>query len=259
MTTFPHDDQHAAASLHILRRFLHERVSDQEAGSPQACKPRVAEERCEMCAAPLFSEHRHMLDLAHHRLLCACQACALLFSPQGANARTYLLIPQRYLALTDFQMSDEQWEELMLPVDMVYLLRSSESECAMAFYPSPAGATASQLEPATWQTLLAANPILNELEPDVEALLINRVDRARAYYLVPIDLCYRLVGLLRAKWSGLHGGTEVWEAIAAFFTELTNKAVSTSASNQQNGEQERSTSTSATQEGTERASTRPEF
>ena len=259
MTTFSHDDQHASGSLHILRRFLHEHASSQEPGSPQTSETRVAEERCEMCATPLFSEHRHMLDLAHHKLLCACQACTLLFSPQGANARSYRLIPQRYLALTDFQMSDEQWEELMLPVDMVYLLRSSEFEHAMAFYPSPAGATASQLEPATWQTLLAANPILSELEPDVEALLINRVDRARAYYLVPIDLCYRLVGLLRAKWSGLHGGTEVWEAIAAFFTELANKAVSTSASNQQNGEQERAASASATQEGAERASTRPEF
>lgn len=256
MTTFSHDDQHASASLHILRRFLHEHASGQEPLSPQTRETRVAEERCEMCAAPLFSEHRHMLDLAHRKLLCACQACALLFSPQGANARNYRLIPQRYLALTDFQMSDEQWEELMLPVNMVYLFRSSEFERAMAFYPSPAGATASQLEPEIWQSLLTANPILNELEPDVEALLINRVERERAYYLVPIDLCYRLVGLLRAKWNGLHGGTEVWEAIAAFFAELANKAVSTSVSNQQNGEQERM---SATQEGAERASTRPEF
>ena len=35
------------------------------------------------------------------------------------------------------------------------------------------------------------------MEPDVEALLINRVGPAREYFLAPIDECYRLVGLIR--------------------------------------------------------------
>ncbi len=71
--------------------------------------------------------------------------------------------------------------------------------------------------------------ILKEMEPDVEALLVNRVASARnyasaEYYIVPIDECYKLVGLIRAYWHGLSGGTEVWEAIGKFFTELKERS-----------------------------------
>jgi hypothetical protein len=44
------------------------------------------------------------------------------------------------------------------------------------------------------------------------------------YYLVPVDECYRLVGLIRARWKGLSGGTEVWEEIARFFDGLRQRA-----------------------------------
>lgn len=177
-----------------------------------------------MCAKHLVGEHRHVLDLAHHKLLCVCQACALLFAPQGANKNKYRLIPQRCLALLDFQITDEQWNELMLPVNMAYIFRSSETGQMMAFYPSPAGATESLLNLEHWKTLLQANPMLDEMETDVEALLINRIEQQGAYYIVPIDVCYRLVGLLRASWRGFSGGKEVWESIAAFFAELDTQA-----------------------------------
>src|SRR5262249_22970529 len=136
----------------------------------------------------------------------------------------YRLIPRRVLALQDFQMTDEQWDELMLPVNMLYLFRSTEAGRTLAFYPSPAGATESLLNLENWETLVRANPILNELETDVEALLINRVEKTRTYYLVPIDVCYRLVGLLRVSWRGLSGGQEVWEQIASFFAGLRTTA-----------------------------------
>jgi hypothetical protein len=44
------------------------------------------------------------------------------------------------------------------------------------------------------------------------------------YYLVPIDECYKLVGLIRTHWRGLSGGTEVWREIGAFFAELKKQA-----------------------------------
>ena len=68
------------------------------------------------------------------------------------------------------------------------------------------------------------NPVLRELEPDVEALLVNRVRGANDYYLAPIDECFKLVGLIRAGWRGLSGGTEVWQAIEGFFAELKGKS-----------------------------------
>ena len=58
---------------------------------------------------------------------------------------------------------------------------------------------------------------------------MNRVGHARGsspaeYYLVPIDECYKLVGLIRSHWRGLSGGTEVWREIGAFFAALKKRA-----------------------------------
>jgi hypothetical protein len=41
---------------------------------------------------------------------------------------------------------------------------------------------------------------------------------------VPIDECYKLVGLIRAHWRGLSGGTEVWREIQSFFSALKKRA-----------------------------------
>lgn len=190
-------------------------------------KPRIDQrpaEHCELCSEAIPSEHSHLLNLSNRQLMCVCKACSLLFSEQGAGAGKYALVPRRYLVLEDFQMPDEQWDNLAIPVNMAFIYRSTGTRPVMAYYPSPAGATESLLDLEEWQTLAAANPILNELTPDVEALLINRVKDARAYYLVPIDACYQLVGLIRLSWRGLSGGSDVWEAIADYFQDIQKKA-----------------------------------
>lgn len=207
---------HAPASLHALGRFLHARPP----------LPPTSE-HCELCGEPLATEHRHLLELARRNVVCACEACALLFSQPGSGAGKYRLIPRRRLALLDFQMTDEQWDELALPVNMAYICYNSEAGRAIAFYPGPAGAMESLLTLENWEALTRANPLLTELEPGVEALLINRVEQTRAYYVVPIDICYRLVGLLRSTWRGLSGGQECRDALATFFEELRARATPT--------------------------------
>jgi hypothetical protein len=121
-------------------------------------------------------------------------------------------------------MSDEQWDEMIIPVNMVYIFRSTIANRMMAFYPSPAGPVESLLELENWELLISNNPILNDLESDVEALLINRIRDIREYYIVPIDACYKLVGLIRIYWKGLSGGEEVWKEITAFFAEIRAKS-----------------------------------
>ena len=213
MQVLKQNDGQAPVPLRALRPFIRERE-----------RARVVEEYCEMCSEPLGSEHRHLLDLSRHCIVCTCGACALLFASRGAGDGKYRCLPQRWLALQDFQMTDEQWDELGLPVDMAYIFYSSEAERALAFYPSPAGAMESLLDLENWKALLGGNPILNDLEPDVEALLVNRIGQTREYFVVPIDFCYCLVGLLRLSWKGLSGGKEAWEAIEAFFADLRVKA-----------------------------------
>lgn len=117
-------------------------------------------------------------------------------------------------------MSDGEWDDLMIPVNMVFMYRSMGSKPVTALYPGPAGATESQLSLDNWGTLVQNNPILETLEHDVEALLIYRVRGVREYYIVPIDVCYELVGLIRRSWRGLSGGDMVWKNIADFFVKV---------------------------------------
>ena len=83
-----------------------------------------------------------------------------------------------------------------------------------------------------WNDLAAINPVLDTMEPDVEALLVNRVAQLRgssaAILLIsaPIDACYRLVGVIRANWRGFSGGAETWDAIGRFFAGLDADAES---------------------------------
>jgi len=208
-------DDRSGAPVSALRRFAQKR-------EPERAPAEV--EHCEMCSEVIPSDHRHLLELSSRALICACQACALLFSDEGAGGGKYKLVSRRYLSLEDFQMTDQQWDELMIPVNMAFIFRSSGSKHVMAFYPSPAGATESLLDLEGWETLTSSNPILHDLEPDVEALLINRVKNAREHYIVPIDACYQLVGLIRISWKGLSGGTETWEAIGKYFENIRAKS-----------------------------------
>ena len=109
-------------------------------------------------------------------------------------------------------------------MDIAFFFHNSELERVVAFYPSPVGATESQLGLEAWEELECANPVIGEMEPDVEALLVNRARGARDHWLVPIDDCYDLVGLMRTRWRGLSGGKEVWEEIGRFFERLERRA-----------------------------------
>lgn len=209
-------DSSYTASPGALRRFVQSRKLEVE---------QAAVEHCDLCNNPLAKEHRHLLKLSDRSVLCACNACALLFVSKGAGGEKFVVVPRRYLVLPDFHIAEEQWEELMLPVNLIYIFQSSVEKRAMAFYPSPAGAMESLLSPESWELLGTNNPVLAGLEADVEALLINRVGEQEEYFIVPIDICYQLVGLMRMKWRGLNGGEAVWKTLEEFFTGLRLKAI----------------------------------
>jgi hypothetical protein len=183
---------------------------------------RAPVETCDMCSAPVGVEHDHLVEPATRKINCACQACALLFSGQAGTK--YKRVPRRARFLTDFQLSDAQWDGLLLPISMAFFFFSTPANKMVALYPSPAGPTESLLTLDAWEEIVAENPILREMESDVEALLVNRVGPLREYYLAPIDECYKLVGLIRAHWRGLSGGTEVWREINAFFAALKQRS-----------------------------------
>jgi hypothetical protein len=185
---------------------------------------RATQERCELCGAPIPHEHRHVLEVGPRELRCACRPCSLLFSSPAAGEGRYKLVPERRLRIDDFVLEDLAWEQLRVPVDMAFFFHSSTAGRVQAFYPGPMGATESLLGLEAWEQLLAANPVLATLEPDVEALLVNRARGARRQWIVPIDECFALVGLIRTHWKGLTGGREVWQQIARFYDELDRRS-----------------------------------
>jgi Family of unknown function (DUF5947) len=186
----------------------------------------AALERCDLCGAPIAPDHRHILDVGTRELMCSCRPCAILFDRDaaGAGGQHYRLVPDRRVRLEDFAMDDVAWAELRLPVDLAFFFHSSPAERVQAFYPSPMGATESLLQLDAWRSLEDANPILGTLEPDVEALLVNRARGARHHHLVPISDCFELAGLIRTRWRGLTGGREVWEEIARFYDALDRRS-----------------------------------
>jgi hypothetical protein len=184
-------------------------------------------ERCELCSAGIRPDHSHLIELAQRKLLCTCEPCAILFSGQGVKFKR---VPRRVLSNPGFNLSDAEWNGLMVPINMAFFFKSSLENRVIALYPSPAGATESLLALESWDDIVARNPILNEMESDVEGLLVNRLGYSRGYsaaeyYLLPIDECYKLVGLIRMHWKGLSGGTEVWQELGGYFTSLKARSV----------------------------------
>lgn len=208
----------AGPAVAELRRFLR----------PGAEAAAVPAERCDLCAAEVAAEHPHLVHTVERSLTCACRPCALLFMDRPADLggfAGYRTIPERYLRDPDFVLPDDQWDALQIPVGLAFFLNSTVSgtpdeDTVLACYPSPAGATESELDLAHWSEGVGGGRLAATLEPDVEALLVRRgSDGPTECLLVPIDACYRLVGVVRRHWRGFDGGAEAWTHIDAFFDD----------------------------------------
>jgi uncharacterized protein DUF5947 len=178
-------------------------------------------EHCDLCGTTVPSDHRHMLDLDERRIVCTCESCWALRSGDPA----YRPVGMRTLWLEDFQLPDDLWASFQLPIGLAFFLQSSTAGCVVAMYPSPAGATESELHFASWGRLVGLNPVLEQLEADAEALVVNRLSDPPAYAIAPIDRCYALVGLIKLQWRGISGGPGVEKAVTQFFAELREQAV----------------------------------
>jgi hypothetical protein len=131
--------------------------------------------------------------------------------------------------LESFRLTDAEWDALGIPIGLAFFCQETIGGRIVAFYPGPAGPTESLLNLSAWSQLVANNAVLAELRPDVEALLVNRINGAREYYRVPIDRCYALVGLIRTHWRGVSGGDAVWKAIGEFVSDLREQRAETGA------------------------------
>jgi hypothetical protein len=187
----------------------------------QVAGRRSQDERCDLCSASIPADHRHLLNLHERQIVCVCEGCWAMRSGD-ADLRP---VGHRTVWLEGFELPDDVWAEFRIPIGLAFFMYSSVTECVVAMYPSPAGATESELHFESWNRLTALNPTLGRLEPDGEALIVNRLADPPAYAIAPIDRCYMLVGLIKANWEGISGGQAVDEAVASFFERLHAEAV----------------------------------
>jgi hypothetical protein len=201
------------------------RLATRPAAARAPAPAQAAEERCDMCSVVIPAHHRHLLHVEDRVIVCTCETCRALFAGEGSYRPT----GSRTVWLDELELSDEHWASFRIPIGLAFFFHSSTggpegSGGLVAFYPSPAGTTECELDLGPWQQLVAANRVLEGLEPDAEALIVNRLGEARQHAIVPIDECYRLVGLVRVSWEGISGGTGMHDAVARFFAETEERA-----------------------------------
>jgi hypothetical protein len=181
----------------------------------------AADERCDLCRSGMPHDHRHLLNLHERQIVCVCESCWAIRSgdPEMRPVGT------RTVWLDGFELPDEVWAGFRIPIGLAFFMHSTVTDAVVALYPSPAGATESELSLESWDPLVALNPVLEQLEPDGEALIVNRLADPPVFAIAPIDRCYMLVGLIKTSWQGISGGSGVNEAVAGFFEELRTAAV----------------------------------
>jgi Family of unknown function (DUF5947) len=187
---------------------------------PEPPEPVSQEERCDLCGTTVPPDHRHMLNTYERQIVCTCESCWALRSGEA----DFRPVGNRTLWLEGFRLPDELWAQFRIPIGLAFFMHSSVTECVVAMYPSPAGATESELHFETWDRLVGMNPVLRDLEPDAEALIVNRMADPPAFAIAPIDRCYMLVGLVKAAWEGISGGAAVEHAIQGYFDDLRTAA-----------------------------------
>lgn len=184
-------------------------------------RKRAPGEKCDLCATPVDPDHAHLLELGKRSILCACTPCAILFSNSAGRFRR---IPADVLTLPDFQLGDTQWTALEIPINLAFVFHSGVTGSVTAVYPSPAGAIESNPPVEVWSEIVHGEPRLTQLQPDVQALLINRLAEPYEYLLAPIDKCFELIGIVRTTWQGFTGGTELRKQVRTFFETLRSQA-----------------------------------
>lgn len=162
-------------------------------------------ERCG-CGAALPARHEHVL--AGEGVECACAGCA------SAGRR----VPPRLERLD--ALPEPLWAALDVPIGLCWVTVRAGVPGAQASWPSPAGPVGAPIDAGTWEQAVAASPALAGLRPDVEALLVHRLGEAREQWVVSIDRCWTLAGVVRRAWRGLSGGQELKEAVETFLAEL---------------------------------------
>ena len=221
---------HVAAGDLLLRddhHDHHQRVEDEERGDQPgdgAGDPGVelAFRLLDEVQAAVHREHRHVIQLDGHRLLCACDGCAA--EVERDRLGPCRLIPEAARSEPEWAPSWQRWESFGMPLRLGFFFWLSRLACWVAVAPSAAGAVSVQVPTSAWSAYLRESGIARHVVPDVEALLVRGAGGgALQAYVVPLDLCYELVALVRQTWHGIDGGDAARHELDRYFERLRER------------------------------------
>jgi hypothetical protein len=180
--------------------------------------PQPIEAQCDLCGTSMAEDHRHLLQLDERSIVCVCESCWALRSGDAE----FRPVGSRVIWLDSLDLPDDLWARFRIPIGLAFFLRSQGG--VVAFYPSPAGATESEIDAIVFAELETRNPRVQELEPDAEVLIVDRLGDSMRSAIAPTDEAYRLVGLVKTHWQGISGGPELQGAVDGFFEGLRERA-----------------------------------
>ena len=103
-------------------------------------------ERCDLCGTDGARDHRHLLNLVERRIVCVCESCWALRSGDAE----YRPVGSRTAVARGLPAARGVWASFQIPIGLAFFMESTTAGCVVAIYPSPAGATESELHFASW-------------------------------------------------------------------------------------------------------------
>ena len=180
-----------------------------------------------MCAEAIADEHQHVVNVEGRQLMCVCRGCYLLFT-DTARAAALSGRPRPLPGFPDFALDRRQWEALQIPVGLAFFFRTRRWTGRWRSIPGPPAPPNPNWTSTAWNDIAAADPRVDVLADDIEALLVRVPDDEDAppavAFWCPIDACYEFVGRLRMLWRGFDGGQQVRRFIDEFFAMSTRAA-----------------------------------
>jgi hypothetical protein len=180
--------------------------------------PQPIEAECDLCGTSMPEDHRHLLQLDERSIVCVCESCWALRSGDAE----FRPVGSRVIWLDSLDLPDDLWARFHIPIGLAFFMRTGGG--VVAFYPSPAGATESEIDPGVFAELCERNPRVKELDVDAEVLIVDRLGEGMRSAIAPTDQAYKLVGLVKTNWQGISGGPALAGAVDGFFEELREKA-----------------------------------
>ena len=100
----------------------------------------AAAEWCDLCRTSIPGDHRHLLHLVERRIVCVCESCWALRSGDPSTGRR-----EPHGVAARHPDARRLWASFQIPIGLAFFMDSTTAGCVVALYPSPAGATESEL------------------------------------------------------------------------------------------------------------------